>query len=148
MEIKSNICISRPPALCLAPGPGHKFDFTGPGPKFVFTGPGTKFVIFSPGPKFVFTIPGSQFVFTGSDHQFVFTPNLYLPAQPGLSLHIPTLSPQFVFTGPGLWFLRTQAAKLIYHNDAEQCNQQYSSLQKQMLKLYWKNGAFQNNSTA
>ena len=30
------------------------------------------------------------------------TPNLYLPAQPGLSLHIPTLSPQFVFTGPGL----------------------------------------------
>ena len=46
--------------------------------------------------------------------QFVFSPNLYLPAQPGLSLHIPTLSPQFVFTGPGLWFVRTQAAKLIY----------------------------------
>ena len=41
-------------------------------------------------------------------------PNLYLPAQPGLSLHIPTLSPQFLFTGPGLWFVRTQAAKLIY----------------------------------
>ena len=41
-------------------------------------------------------------------------PNLYLTAQPSLSLHIPTLSPQFVFTGPGLWFVRTQAAKLIY----------------------------------
>ena len=34
--------------------------------------------------------------------QFVFTPNLYLPSQPSLILHIPTLSPQFVFTGPGL----------------------------------------------
>ena len=94
------ICISRPPALCLALGPG-------PGPKFVFTGPGTKFVFTSPGPQFVFTGPGS-------DLRFVFTPNLYLPAQPGLSLHIPTLSTQFVFTGPGLWFARTQAAKLIY----------------------------------
>ena len=58
--------------------------------------------------------PGPKFVFTNSDPQFAFTPNSYLPAQPGLSLHIPTLSPQFVFTGPGLWFVRTQAAKLIY----------------------------------
>ena len=40
-----------------------------------------------------------KFLFTGSTR---------------LSLHIPTLSPQFVFTGPGLWFVRTQAAKLIY----------------------------------
>ena len=80
------ICISWPPT----PGPGLQFVFTGPGTKFVFTG------------------PGSQFVFTGSDPQFVLTPNLYLPAQPGLSLHIPTMSPQFVFTGPGLWFVHTQ----------------------------------------
>ena len=29
-------------------------------------------------------------------------PNLYLPAQPALSLYIPSLPPQFVFTGPGL----------------------------------------------
>ena len=71
------ICIFQPPALCLAPGPGS-------------------------GPQFVFTGPGPQFVFTGSDSQFVFTPNLYLPARPGLSLHIPTLPPQFVFTSPGL----------------------------------------------
>ena len=104
LYIKTGICISWPPALCLAPGPG---------PKFVFTGLGTKFVFISPGPKFVFTGPGLQFVFTGSDPQFVFTPNLYLLAQPGLSLHIPTWSPQFVFTGPGLWFVRTHAAKLI-----------------------------------
>ena len=76
------ICISRPPALCLAPGPGPKFVFTGPGPQFVFLGPG---------PQFEFTSSGAQFVFTGSDPQFVFTPNLYLPAQPGLSLHIPSL---------------------------------------------------------
>ena len=101
------ICISRRPALWLVPGPGS-------GPKFVFTGPGSKLVFTSPGPQFVFTGRGSQFVFTGSDPRFVFTPNLHLPAQPGLSLHIPTLSTQFVFTGPGLWFARTQAAKLIY----------------------------------
>ena len=29
-------------------------------------------------------------------------PNLYLPAQPALSLYIPSLPPEFVFTGPGL----------------------------------------------
>ena len=90
---EAGICNSQPQALCLA---------IDPGPKFVFTGPGTKFVFTSPGPQFAFTGPGHQVVFTGSDSQFVFTPNLYLPAQPGLSLHIPTLSPQFVFTGPGL----------------------------------------------
>ena len=89
----TGICISRPQALCLTPGPGPEFVFTGPGPQFVFTGPGTKFVFTSPGPQFAFTGPGHQVVFTGSDSQFVFTPNLYLPAQPGLSLHIPTLSP-------------------------------------------------------
>ena len=90
---EAGICNSQPQAPCLA---------IDPGPKFVFTGPGTKFVFTSPGPQFAFTGPGHQVVFTGSDSQFVFTPNLYLPAQPGLSLHIPTLSPQFVFTGPGL----------------------------------------------
>ena len=90
---EAGICNSQPQALCLA---------IDPGPKFVFTGPGTKFVFTSPGPQFVFTGPGPQVLFTGSDLQLVFTPNLYLPAQPGLSLHIPTLSPQFVFTGPGL----------------------------------------------
>ena len=90
---EAGICNSQPQALCLAPNPG---------PKFVFTSPGTKFVFTSPVPQFIFTSPSPQFVFTGSDPQFVFTPNLHLLAQPGLSLHIPTLSPQFVFTGPGL----------------------------------------------
>ena len=93
---RAGICISRPPALCLAPDPGPKCVFTGPAPEFVFTG------------------PGPQFGFTSSDPQFGFTPNLHLPVQPGLSLHIPTLSPLFVFTGPGLWSVCTQAAKLIY----------------------------------
>ena len=88
-----------------APAPATKFVFVCPGPQFVFT---------SHAPQFVFTGPDPQFVFTGSDPQFLFTPNLYYPAQPGLSLHIPTFSFQFVLTGPGLWFVRTQAAKLIY----------------------------------
>ena len=88
--------------LALGHGPGPKFVFTGPGTKFVFTGPGTKFVFVIPCTKFVIAGPGSQFVSTGSDPQFVLTPNLYSPGQPGLRLHIPTLSPQFVFTGPGL----------------------------------------------
>ena len=67
-----SICISRPQALCLTPGP--KFAFTGPGPQFVFTGPGTKFVFISPGPKFVFTSPGPQFVSNGSTQpEFAYT---------------------------------------------------------------------------
>ena len=33
------LCVSRPPDLCLTPGPGPQFVFTGPGPKFLFTGP-------------------------------------------------------------------------------------------------------------
>ena len=45
----SGICISRPPDLCLTPGP--QFVFTGPGPQFVFT---------DPGPKFLFTGPGQS----------------------------------------------------------------------------------------
>ena len=83
--VVKGICISRPPALCLAPapGPGHQFLFTGPGLQFVFTGPGPQFVFTGPGPKFVFTGPGPQFVFTGPG------PNFYLPAlfssKPGLA---------------------------------------------------------------
>ena len=84
--VVKGICISRPPALCLAPapGPGHQFLFTGPGLQFVFTGPGPQFVFTGPGPKFLFTGPGRS-----------------------LGLHIPTLSPQFVFVGPGLRFFIT-----------------------------------------
>ena len=57
------ICISRPPALCLAPDPGPQFVFTGPGPQFVFIGPGPKFVFTGPGPQFVFTGPGPNFYY-------------------------------------------------------------------------------------
>ena len=61
---REGICISRPPALCLAPGPGPQFVFTGPGPQFVFTGPGPQFLFTGPGPKFVFNSPGPEYVFT------------------------------------------------------------------------------------
>ena len=52
------VCISLPPALCLAPTPDsgpqtwppiciyrpwHQFVFASPGPKFVFTGPSLQF---------------------------------------------------------------------------------------------------------
>ena len=86
------VCISRPPALCLAPSPGPQFVFTGPGPHLVFTD------------------PGPQFVFTGPGPHLVFTPNLYLPAQldAWVCIYRPCLP-----TGPGLRFVRTQAAKLI-----------------------------------
>ena len=69
----SGICISRPPALCLAPGAGSgpQFVFTGPGPRFVFTGPGQQFVFTGPGPKFVFSSPGHKFVFTGPGLLFI-----------------------------------------------------------------------------
>ena len=59
------ICISRPPAPCLPPGPGSQFVFLGPGSQFVFTGHG---------PQFLFTSPGPHFLFTGPNF-----PNLYLP---------------------------------------------------------------------
>ena len=58
--VKTGICISRPPALCLAPGPGPQFVFTGPGTKFVFTGPGPQFVFIGPGPQCVLTDPGQK----------------------------------------------------------------------------------------
>ena len=112
------------PGTFLVPGPGPKFVFTGPGPQFVFTGtgpqfvftgPGTKFVFTSPGPQFEFTGPGPQFLFTGSNPQLVFTPNLYLPAQPGLSLDIPTLSPQLYLLALAYdLYAHRLHAKLIY----------------------------------
>ena len=61
----TGVCISRPSALCLAPGPDPQFVFTVPGPQFVFTVPGPQFVFTVPGPQFVFTGPGPKFVFTG-----------------------------------------------------------------------------------
>ena len=110
--IKTGICISRPPALCFALGPGSQFVLTGPGPQFVFTGPGPQFVFTGPGPQFAFTGPGPQFVFNGTDPQSLFTgpgqsgawaciyqpcpPNLYLLALAydfyyrALNLHLPS----------------------------------------------------------
>ena len=79
------ICISRPPVLCLVPGPG---------PQFVFNGPGT---------QFVFTDPGSKFVFTGLGQSEAWaciykpcSPNLYLLSLAydlyycALNLHLPS----------------------------------------------------------
>ena len=37
----SGVCISRPPVLCLAPGPGPQLVLTGPGLQYVFTCPGS-----------------------------------------------------------------------------------------------------------
>ena len=74
------ICISRPPALCLAPDPGPQFVFTGPGPQFVFIGPG---------PKFVFTGPGQNLCLPALVQIFIIRPW----SVRSLSLQIPTLSP-------------------------------------------------------
>ena len=100
------ICISRPPALCLAPDPGPQFVFTGPGPQFVFIGPGPKFVFTGPGPQFVFTGPGPNFYYPAlvrpkpelADTNLAHPPplNLYLLALAydfyygALNLHLPS----------------------------------------------------------
>ena len=94
---KTGICISRPPALALATGPGLQFVFTGPGPQFVFTGPGPQFVFNGPGPQFVFTDPDLKCVFTGPGPKFLFT-----GLGPGPGLAYTNLVPQFEFTDPGL----------------------------------------------
>ena len=90
------ICISQPPALCLALGPGHapQFVFTGPDSQFVFTGPGPQFVFNGLGPQFVFTDPGPKFVFTGPG------PNFYTPV--------------LVSSGPGLAFTNLDPPICIY----------------------------------
>ena len=56
------ICISKPPALCLALGPA-------PGPQFVFTGPGLQICTCRPWVKFVFTNRGSQCVYIDPDQK-------------------------------------------------------------------------------
>ena len=61
--LNTGVCISWPPVLCLAPGPGLAPP-PGPCPQFVFTGPVPQFVFTDPGPKFVFTGPGPKFSFT------------------------------------------------------------------------------------
>ena len=64
------LCVSRPPALTLAPSPGlgPQFGFTDPDPQFAFTGPGPQFVFTGPGPhpRFVFTSPGQDFITTAT----------------------------------------------------------------------------------
>ena len=79
------ICISRPPALCLAPGPGPQFVFTDPGTQFVFTGPGS---------KFLFTGLGQSEAWACRYQPY--PPNLYLLALAydfyyrALNLHLPS----------------------------------------------------------
>ena len=84
-DYKKGICISRPSAFCLVPGPGPgpQFVFTSPGCRFVFTCLGRQFVFTGPSPQFVFNSLGLEFVFTGPGRKFVFS-------SPG---------PKFVFTG-------------------------------------------------
>ena len=95
------LCVSQPPALCMASGHGPQFVFTGPGPSFVFISPGLQFVFTGPGPSFVFIGPGLQFVFTGPGPQFVFT---------GPGPH-----PRLVFTSPGQDFTTTTTTNTIYY---------------------------------
>ena len=82
-----SICISRPQALCLAPGPGPKFHLPTLAPNLCLPALAPNLYLSAVAPNLY--LPA-------------LAPNLYLTAQPSLSLHIPTLSPQFVFTGPGL----------------------------------------------
>ena len=103
--ILKSICISRPAALCLAPGfgPGPQLVFTGPGPQLEFTGPGPQFVFTDPGSRFAFTCPGPKFLFTGLGQSGTWAciyqpcpPNLYLLALAydfyyrALNLHLPS----------------------------------------------------------
>ena len=85
-DYKKWICISRPSAFCLVPGPGpgSQFVFTSPGRRFVFTCLGRQFVFTGPSPQLVFNSLGLEFVFTGPGPKFVFS----------------SLGPKFVFTGP------------------------------------------------
>ena len=62
--LNTGVCISWPPVLCLAPGPGLAPPPPGPCPQFVITGAAPQFVFTDPGPKFVFTGPGPKFSFT------------------------------------------------------------------------------------
>ena len=110
--VSTGICISWPPALCFVSGSDPRPRPLPPNLYLSALAPNLYLLVMPHNLYLLVLAP--QFVFTGSDPQFVFTTNFYYPAQSGLSLHIPTLSPQFVFTSPGLWFVRTQAAKLIY----------------------------------
>ena len=94
--LQKGICISRPPALCLAPGPGPQFVFTSLGPQLYLPGLATNLYLPALAPNLYLPALAPNLYLPA------LAPNLYLPAQPGLSLHIPTLSPQFLFTGPGL----------------------------------------------
>ena len=89
---------SRPPALCLVPGPGPQFVFANPGPQFVFTDLGPQFVFTGPGSQFIFTSPGHHFVFTGRGTKFVFPgsdPSLCLPQ---ICIYGRSSMPEFAYT--------------------------------------------------
>ena len=66
--LQKGICISRPPALCLAPGPGPQFVFTSLGPQLYLPGLATN--LYLP----------------------ALAPNLYLPAL-APNLYLPALTP-------------------------------------------------------
>ena len=95
------VCISRSPALCLAPSPGPQFVFTGPGPQFVFTSPVLQFVFTSTGFQFAFTNPGLQFHYQSGTWVCIYQPcllNLYLYLRPWPTIFITDPRSEFPFT--------------------------------------------------
>ena len=102
-ERQWDVCISRPPALRLAPNlsPVPQFVFIGPGPQYIFTGPGPQ--LYLP-------------VLAPNLHLPALAPNLYLPA---LAYNfITSAGPEFTYTnlvssicaciyGPGLRLVLT-----------------------------------------
>ena len=105
--LQLGLCISQPPALCLAPAltlptrSEPQFVFTGSGPQFLFTGIGPQFVFTGPGPQFVFTGPDQQFCYQSGAWFCIYRPcllNLYFYLRPWRTICIIGLVPEFAFT--------------------------------------------------
>ena len=115
--IRLGVCISRAPALCLDPGPGHQLPICiyRPWPPICIYRPWPQIFIYLPWPPICIYRPWPPpYVYRPWTPPCVYPKFAFTGSPRGLSLHIATLSPQFVFTGPGLRFIRTQAAKLVY----------------------------------
>ena len=85
---KKGVCISRPKAVCLAPGSGPD-----PGPQFVFTSPGTQFVFTGAGPNLYLPVLAPNL------HLLVLASNLHLQAL-ATNLYLPVLAYNLI-TSPG-----------------------------------------------
>ena len=115
-ERQWGVCISRPPALRLAPSlsPGPQpcppICVCRPWPPICIYWSWPPIVFTSPGPQFAFTSPGSQFVFTGPGLQFYFQSRawicIYQPCLFNLCLYL-RLWPTTCINGPGPEFAFT-----------------------------------------